>query len=235
MNEEKPSVGVCKSVKENESIELSVVEKKDDVACEENESEESGEEMEKRQRGCCVIEADVESTTESLTAKGTTEEKENENENAEESVDGEMGSGVGELYSHIRTDDKKEETLLSQEASVKPATENPPTKSRMEASQFLPQSSIIQSSTEAFKVIRTVNGLNFLYNATSNASSRSISVSVKKTGYYRDPIMQRQKGVVTFGVHFNEYGFSVTVRKTQTMGEAITKALTVSSFTESDS
>lgn len=233
MSEEKSCADVCESVKdENESIELSVVDKTNDVACDEKKSEESDEEME-TQCDCCVIEADAESTTEALTAKE--KEKENENENAEESVDGEMGSGVGELYSHIRTDDKKEETLLSQEASVKPATENPPTKSRMEASQFLPQSSIIQSSTEAFKVIRTVNGLNFLYNATSNASSRSISVSVKKTGYYRDPIMQRQKGVVAFGVHFNEYGFSVTVRKTQTMGEAITKALTVSSFTETDS
>lgn len=73
MSEEKPRVDVCKSVKEeNEIVELSV-EKTNDVACEENESEESGEEMEKRQRGCCVIEADAESTPESLTVK----EKEN--------------------------------------------------------------------------------------------------------------------------------------------------------------
>ena len=229
MNEEKPSVDVYESVKENASAELSVV-KTNDVACEENESDESDEEMD-TQCDCCVIEANAESTTEALTGK----EKENENENAEESVDGEMGSGVGELYSHTKTDDKKEETLLSQEASVKPATENPPTKPRMEASQFLPQSTLTQSSTEAFKVIRAVNGLSFLYNATSNASSRSISVSVRKIEYNRHPIMQREKGVVTFGVHFNDQGFSVTVRKTQTMGEAITKALTVSSFTESDS
>lgn len=77
MSEEKPSVGVCESVKEeNEIVECSVVEK-DDVACEENESEESGEEMEKRQRGCCVIEADVESTTESLIEKEKEKEKEN--------------------------------------------------------------------------------------------------------------------------------------------------------------
>lgn len=232
MSEEKSSVDVCESVKENESIELSV-EKTNDVECDEKESEESDEEK-KTQCDCCVIEADVESTTESLTAKGTTEEKEKENENAEESVDGEIGSGVGELYSHTRTDEKTEETRLIQEASVKPATGTPPPKPWMEASQLLPQNTLTQSSTETFKVIRAVNGLSFLYNVTSNASSRSISVSVKKTGYYRDPIMQRQKGVVTFGVHFNEHGFSVTVRKTQTMGEAITKALTVSSFTESD-
>ena len=221
MSEEKSSVDVCESVKdENESIELSVVDKTNDVACDEKKSEESDEEME-TQCDCCVIEADAESTTESLTAKE--KEKENENKNAEESVDGEMGSGVGELYSHTRTDEKTEETRLIQEASVKPATGTPP------------PNTLTQSSTETFKVIRAVNGLSFLYNVTSNASSRSISVSVKKTGYYRDPIMQRQKGVVAFGVHFNEYGFSVTVRKTQTMGEAITKALTVSSFTETDS
>ena len=233
MNEEKSSVDVCESVKdENESIELSVVDKTNDVACDEKKSEESDEEME-TQCDCCVIEADAESTTESLTAKE--KEKENENKNAEESVDGEMGSGVGELYSHTRTDEKTEETRLIQEASVKPATGTPPPKPWMEASQLLPQNTLTQSSTETFKVIRAVNGLSFLYNVTSNASSRSISVSVKKTGYYRDPIMQRQKGVVAFGVHFNEYGFSVTVRKTQTMGEAITKALTVSSFTETDS
>ena len=127
MSEEKSSVDVCESVKdENESIELSVVDKTNDVACDEKKSEESGEEMEKRQRGCCVIEADVESTTESLTAKE--KEKENENKNAEESVDGEMGSGVGELYSHTRTDEKTEETRLIQEASVKPATGTPPPK-----------------------------------------------------------------------------------------------------------
>ena len=75
MSEEKSSVDVCESVKdENESIELSVVDKTNDVACEENESEESGEEMD-IQCDCCVIEANAESTTEALTGK----EKENEN------------------------------------------------------------------------------------------------------------------------------------------------------------
>ena len=75
MSEEKSSVDVCESVKdENESIELSVVDKTNDVACDEKKSEESDEEMETRY-GCCVIEGDAESTTESLTAK----EKEKEN------------------------------------------------------------------------------------------------------------------------------------------------------------
>lgn len=73
MNEEKPSVDVCESVKENASAELSVV-KTNDVACEENESDESDEEMD-TQCDCCVIEANAESTTEALTGK----EKENEN------------------------------------------------------------------------------------------------------------------------------------------------------------
>lgn len=75
MSEEKSSVDVCESVKdENESIELSVVDKTNDVACDEKKSEESDEEMETRY-GCCVIEGDAESTTEALTGK----EKENEN------------------------------------------------------------------------------------------------------------------------------------------------------------
>lgn len=73
MSEEKPSVDVCESVNENASVELSV-EKTNDVECDEKESEESGEEMEK-QCDCCVIEANAESTTEALTGK----EKENEN------------------------------------------------------------------------------------------------------------------------------------------------------------
>lgn len=74
MSEEKPSVDVCESVKENASAELSVVEKTNDLACDENESEESDEEK-KTHCDCCVIEADAESTTEALTAK----EKEKEN------------------------------------------------------------------------------------------------------------------------------------------------------------
>lgn len=75
MSEEKSCADVCESVKdENESIELSVVDKTNDVACDEKKSEESDEEMETRY-GCCVIEGDAESTTESLTAK----EKEKEN------------------------------------------------------------------------------------------------------------------------------------------------------------
>ena len=74
MSEEKPSVDVCESVNENEGGELSVVDKTNDVACDEKKSEESDEEME-TQCDCCVIEGDAESTTESLTAK----EKEKEN------------------------------------------------------------------------------------------------------------------------------------------------------------